>query len=404
MNLLTGKNRTTWLGLILASVYMVSYLTRINFGAIISEMEQSTGISRSLLSLSLSGSAVTYGIGQVLSGVTVDRVSPKKLISCGLFITSCMNLLLPLCGSPMLMLCAWCVNGFAQSMMWPPTVKIMTQMLDDEEYKRTAVIVSWGSSVGTILVYLVSPLIISLMNWKWVFWISSVIGASVLVVWQRFPKVPVAVKTVSAEQKSSAKLLFTPVMFGIMVAIILQGMLRDGVTTWLPSYIQEIYHWDTAASILTAVILPVFSIISFHLAARLYRSVLKNPMLCSGAFFGLGCLFALVLYFVTGRNAAVSVLSAAVLTGAMHGVNMMLITMVPPYFKRFGLTGTASGVLNSCTYIGSAVFTYGVAVISADLGWKNTVLIWAVIALIGTLLCVGSIRSFRKQFDENVTE
>lgn len=398
MNLLTGKNRATWLGLVLASVYMVSYLTRINFAAIISEMEQSTGIARSLLSLSLSGSAVTYGIGQVVSGVTVDRVSPKKLIGLGLLITAAMNLLLPLCPNPMLMVGVWCVNGFAQSMMWPPTVKIMTQVLDDEEYKKAAVIVSWGSSVGTIVVYLASPLIISVLNWKWVFWVSSIVAAVVLILWQKFPKVAVTGKTAKGEQKGSAKLLFTPVMVGVMVAIVLQGMLRDGVTTWLPSYIQEIYHWDTAASILTAVILPVFSIISFQFAARLYRSVLKNPMLCSGAFFGLGSLFALILYFITGRNAAVSIFAAAVLTGAMHGVNLMLITMVPPFFKRFGLTGTASGVLNSCTYIGSAMFTYGVAVISADFGWKNTVLIWAIIALAGALLCIGCMKSFRKQF------
>jgi OPA family glycerol-3-phosphate transporter-like MFS transporter len=175
-------------------------------------------------------------------------------------------------------------------------------------------------------------------------------------------------------------------------------MLRDGVTTWLPSYIQQTYQWGTASSILTAVILPIFSIISFQFAARLYRSVLRNPMLCAGAFFALGGVFAGVLYAVTGQNAFMSVLSAAILTGAMHGVNLMLITMVPPFFKRWGLTGTASGVLNSCTYIGSAVFTYGVAALSAALGWKITVLIWLGIALLGASVCFLCIRSFKKQF------
>ena len=398
MGFFNGKQRATRLGLVLAALYTVSYLTRVNFAAIISEMEQATGFSREMLSLSLSGSAITYGIGQILSGATADRISPKRLISVGLLITGIMNILLPFCDSPTLMLCVWCVNGFAQSMMWPPIVKMMTEMLEDEEYKRASVIVSWGSSVGTILVYLTAPVIISLLSWKWVFRVSGIIALLVLLIWQKFPQVTVMGGKSIHREKGNRKLLFTPVMLGIMLAIILQGMLRDGVTTWLPSYIQQIYQWDTAVSILTAVILPIFSIISFQIAAALYRRIMGNPLFCAGVFFVVGVVFAGVLYVVTGQNAPLSVLSAAMLTGAMHGVNLMLITMVPPFFRKWGLTGTASGVLNSCTYIGSAVFTYGVAALSAAWGWKITVLIWLAIALMGGAVCFFCVRGFKKQF------
>ena len=155
---------------------------------------------------------------------------------------------------------------------------------------------------------------------------------------------------------------------------------------------------DTVEASFRAVILPIFSIICFQIAARLYRSVLKNPLLCAGVFFALGLLSAVGLYFVTGNHALISVICAAVLTGCMHGVNMMLISMVPAFFKRYGLTGTASGVLNSCTYMGSAISTYGVAVLSQGLGWKPTILIWVGIALLGTLLCFFCIRGFKKLF------
>ena len=57
--------------------YMVSYMTRINFGAIVAEMESATQISRSLLSMALTGSFATYGAGQIVSGVCGDRLSPK---------------------------------------------------------------------------------------------------------------------------------------------------------------------------------------------------------------------------------------------------------------------------------------------------------------------------------------
>lgn len=79
--------------LVFATIYMVSYITLINFGAIVAEIEQAIGSSKNLLSLSLTGSFITYEIGQILSGIAADQISPKKLISIGLIVTATMNFL-----------------------------------------------------------------------------------------------------------------------------------------------------------------------------------------------------------------------------------------------------------------------------------------------------------------------
>lgn len=396
--MLKQKNKVTLIALIFAAVYMVSYLTRINFGAIVSEIENATSIPKDLLSLSLTGSFVTYAIGQIVSGVAVDKVSPPKMIGIGLFVTSMMNLLIPLCRNHYTMMVVWCVNGFAQSMMWPPIVKMMSQLFDEEDYKKAALIVSWGSAVGTMVVYLLAPLVLVVLDWQWVFMICSVIAIFTLILWQFFPYKTQKSEVVRNTPKANLASLASPLIIVIMLAIVMQGMLKDGVTTWMPSFISETYQWSTASSILTSVILPIFSILSFQLATRLYRKVFTNPVLCAGVFFAVGLVSAVFLYFVTGGNAVMSVLLSALLTGSMHGVNMMLISMLPAYFKRYGLTGTASGVLNCCTYIGSALSTYGIAAISEHSGWKITVLIWALIALMGTILCFACVRSFQKKF------
>ena len=98
-------------------MYMVSYITRINYGAVISEMVSDTGISKSLLSMSLTGSFITYGAGQVISGICGDKISPKRLIFIAFFVTAGMNILIPMCQSPYQMLAVWCVNGIAQAFM-----------------------------------------------------------------------------------------------------------------------------------------------------------------------------------------------------------------------------------------------------------------------------------------------
>lgn len=390
------------LALLLAATYMISYITRINYGAIVSEMESATKISRSVLSVALTGSFITYGAGQVISGYLGDRISPKSLIALGLIVTVVMNLVLPICTAPWQMISVWCVNGFAQSLIWPPIVKIMAGMLSDEDYKAVATKVIWGSSVGTIAVYLTAPMIISALSWKWVFYISSACGMAMLLVW--LWKAPDVKKTDETPigSRSGARLstIFNPLMMVIMLAIVCMGMLRDGITTWMPTYIAETYRLGNVIAIFTSVILPIFSIICIHLSTALYVKKFKSPVSCAGVFFGAGALSALALLYFTGCHAAFSVAFSAILTGCMHGVNMMLISMLPPYFKRYGNVSTASGVLNSCTYIGSAISTYGIAALSENLGWSVTILVWSAVAIVGTVCCALCAKPWVKKFSE----
>ena len=402
MGKLESKKEVRAITLLFALTYMVSYITRTNYGAIIAEMVNATGYSKSLLSMALTGSFITYGAGQIISGICGDRFSPKRLISCGLCVTVLTNLLIPFCRSPYQMLIVWCINGFAQSFLWPPLVRLMTTMLSEQDYKIASTKVSWGGSMGTIVVYLISPALIATMGWKSVFWVSASIGILMIVIWNKLacdveaaPK-----KQTASDQKFAGGRLFTPLIFGIMLAIVLQGMLRDGVTTWMPSYISETYRLSSVISILTGVVLPVFSIVCFQLATWLYIRKFQNPLVCAGVFFGAGVLSALGLYLLTGQNAAFSIVFSALLTGCMHGVNLILICMIPPFFKKSGNVSTVSGMLNACTYIGSATSSYGIAVLSETLGWSFTLLTWLFIAAAGTVVCLLCARPWSKKFEE----
>ena len=397
MKLQTKKeiSRVTWL---FALTYMVSYITRINYGAMIAEMVISTGFSKSLLSMAVTGSFITYGAGQIVSGIFGDRFSPKKLIALGLWVTIAMNLLISICQNPWQMLAVWCVNGFAQSFMWPPLVRLMTTLLSAEDYKSVSTKVAWGSSFGTILVYLLSPVVILVSGWRAMFVLCAICGVVMALLWHKYAYEIPAQMAKKKEQKEKGSGLFCPVMLALMVAILLQGMLRDGVTTWMPSYIGETYQLSSAVSILTGVVLPVFSIGSFWLSAGLYRKYLKNPVTCAALFFGFGALSAFGVLVLTGKSAVFSVAFSALLTGCMHGVNLLLIQMLPPYFAKSGNVSTASGVLNTCTYIGSAASTYGIALLSEKAGWGATLSCWLGIAILGTTICLLCIVPWKKRF------
>ena len=408
MTKLSTKKEVNKLAILFSITYMISYITRINYGAVISQMVIDTGISKSLLSLALTGSFITYGVGQIFSGILGDKFSPKKLVTSGLVATVLMNVLIPFCTNPYQMLVVWCINGFAQAFMWPPLVLLMTAYLSDEDYKKVTVKVSWGSSLGTIVVYLIAPPLIVAGGWKSIFFVSAFLGLIMIIIWHLFAKditkqdkLALAQESAKqATQKGSMKILFTPLILGLMLGIILQGMLRDGVTTWMPSYITETYHLKNIISILTGVLLPIFGMLSFQVASVLYRKKLNNPLLCAGVLFAVGSLSALILWGFNGKSAVLSVLFSALLTGCMHGVNLMLICMTPPYFKKYGAVSTVSGVLNSCTYIGSAISTYGIAVLSEKFGWNFTLLVWLAIAVAGALICFICTKPWQKKFED----
>jgi len=388
------------LTLLFALVYMISYMTRINYGAVISEIESDTGIQRSLLSMALTGSFITYGAGQIVSGILGDKISPKKLVLLGLITSSLMNILIPLCGSPYIMCAVWCVNGFAQSFMWPPLVKLMTNLLSPDDYKKASATVSFGASMGTICIYLLSPLMISIGGWSYIFFFSAVCGIIMIFIWAKLaPDTDTpAIRSADGEGSRSFSLLFNPLMLSVMLAIILQGMLRDGVTTWMPSYISETYSLSNVVSILTGIVMPLFGILCYYIGTKLYMYKFKNPLLCAGIFFGIGAVSSLILVAATGKSAFISVVCSAMLTGAMHGANLILVCMIPPFFKKQGKVSTVSGIINSCTYIGSAVSTYGIALISEKTSWNVTVIIWSAIAITGTLVCLFCVHPWKKRY------
>ena len=377
-------------------VYMVSYIARVNFGAVVIEIVRSTGLSASRLAVALTGSFITYGTGQLLSGWFGDRLQPRKLVYVGLLTTGAMNLLIPLCARPWQMVMLWCVNGFAQAFLWPPLVRLMVSLLSEAAYARGMVVVSWGSSVGTMLVYLLAPLLIHVQGWQSVFLASGACAIATALLWNRH--CPQVGTRVTRRERGGGASFMSPMLASVMVAIALQGVLRDGVTTWMPSYIADTFALSSGASILTGVALPLFGIACVQLASMIYRRKPGNPVLCAGGLFGAGALAALVLALTSGRAAAVSVFCMAVLTGCMHGVNLMLISMVPAFYRDTGRVSTISGALNACTYMGSAISAYGVARLTESHGWGATLDAWLAIAVLGAVVCFACIRSWKRTF------
>lgn len=394
MNKILDKKKAGLFMLLFSIIYFTSYISRINFGAVIVEMVSAEGFLKADLSLAVTAAFITYGVGQLISGVLGDRINPKYLMFFGLLLTAGMNALIPFCKNTTYMIAVWAVNGFAQSFMWPPLVKIMTMLFDADTYRTATVRVSWGSSAGTIAVYLIAPICISTVGWKGSFWFPAIFCVIMAFFWLIALRNTDTSVSAKAENKSddngkNASPFGAFALGAIVIGIVIQGALRDGITTWMPTFINETYNLGSKISILTGVILPIFSILCFNLTHKLRSRCVQNELLLAGYIFIAGVLASALLYFTSSKNAVLSILFMALLTGSMHGVNLLLVCMVPSYFKK---SSTASGVLNAFTYIGSAISTFGIAVLSEKFGWSNTILIWCAFAIVGAICCLSAVR------------
>jgi OPA family glycerol-3-phosphate transporter-like MFS transporter len=392
------KSKFKKLCALFAVTYMVSYMTRINFGAVLVEMV-SAGMDRTVLALAPTGSFITYGVGQIITGFLGDRIQPKRLLGLGLIVTMLMNGVIPFCGTPWLMVAVWSVNGFAQAFMWPPLVKLMAALFDTRQYAHATVLVSYGSSLGTILIFLLTPPVVTAFGWQGAFFGAAALAALLLPVWFKgCPNVSLAPAATDTPAAPKGKIPWSWLLVGIMLCIMLQGALRDGITTWMPSYIEENYNLGSSVSILTSVLLPVFSMVCFKLTEWIHATKLRNPMVCATVMFGAGGVAALALLLLTGNSTVGSVIAMALLAGCMHGVNLILVCMIPPYFNKTGRVGLMSGLLNSCTYVGSAVSTYGIALLAEGCGWTVTIGVWLGIAVVGTAVCFACCRPFGAKY------
>lgn len=394
MQKLDRKN-SKQLTLLCAAAYFVSYLTRVNFAAVIAAIIQAGDIDKNSAGLVTTLGFITYGVGQLVSGWLGDRINPKKLMVAGFATTIAMNCLIPACPNGAAMCIVWAFNGFAQSFMWPPMVKIMSSAMDTDDYNKGCVVVSWGSTIATILIYLISPVIISLAGWRWVFFIYSGVGVVIASVWYlkitSIEKKCSIVYPMHKKSKSGEKMsirISIPLLVIVMLAIMLQGSLRDGVTTWVPTFVSEAFNLGSEVSILSSVIIPIFGLVSLQMTSVIYNKLGKKPFKAAGLFFVCAIISATVLTLFTDASVILTVGMSAIIVACMHGINLILVCFLPAALADDGNVSTLSGVLNFMTYVGSAASTYGFALLSTHFGWGGTVVSWLVITFFGTLACV----------------
>lgn len=393
------------------AVFSASYIGRINFSAALPTIISNGLFSKTEAGIIGSAFFFVYGAFQIVNGFLGDKISPFKMISIGTFLSAAANVLMSFCTSNIQMAIVWGFNGFAMSLLWVAIMKILANIINDGMRSKACLDMAATLPVGTISAYLFSSLTSKFLSWKFLFYVPAailfIVGiffvASSLIIKPHITQREIIADIPQAPKAKGGllPLLILPGIFILLPAVVIHGALKEGITTWVPTMITEVYSTSPSFSVFLSNLLPVANIIGVYSITPLYNKIFKKDELKTGIAVLLLAIIPLsLLIFMQSFSAVASVALFSVATTCFYCFNYMTITLIPMHFSYCGKTATLTGIMNATAYIGYAAASYGFGVISDKIGWNGSVFVWLgllVATLLITLCACGKWNKFKEK-------
>jgi sugar phosphate permease len=106
--------------------YVISYFGRVNLSITLPYLQSVYGYSKASLGMVALGFFGAYAAGQLINGVLGDRFNPRYFISIGLLFAGVSNIFFGITHNLGAMILFWAINGYFQSMLWGPLVRIIS--------------------------------------------------------------------------------------------------------------------------------------------------------------------------------------------------------------------------------------------------------------------------------------
>ena len=395
--------------------YSFSYIGRLNFSASMAEMTNSGVLLKSEAGAVTTGFFICYGLGQFLSGWLGDKVPPRYLVFTGLTCSSLINLAISFGPPVAVMTVLWSANGLSQALLWAPICRIVSDRVHTSRRQKACTALATTMAGGTLFAYILSALLISAKGWSASFICGSVCTLAAAVVWiivttkiekdteknGEIEEMPVRIddsgEAVPHDEIPSnfIKLLLVSGLMTLAVASGVQGILKDCMSTWVPTFISDMFEMSPVVSILTGTLLPVFGLFGPYLAN--YIMARTRDELSSLFILFIISSVALSLLALFGRfSIVVSIVALAVTYACSLGQNMFIVGTIPMYFHNVGKVSMITGTLNAVSYLSTAVLSWITGALVDTAGWGIVMTLWLVLSCVAAVSVIFAKRRWNK--------
>jgi sugar phosphate permease len=376
-----------WKLVILSGIlYFFCQICRTDLSACMVDLLPDLGIAKDAMGLAITAGYIAYAVGMSINSLLTDRTNPRLMICATMFCCAATHLGIRLLPYLPVMLVLWCVNGYAQSAVWPSIVRLTADNLPAEQQESALRIVSLFQHAGSLSCFLIVPAELALGGWRTAMSVTAAACLTLGFVWFLMRDLRTASQTTQMQKKRAAKLNWQFFRRGkllyFMGAACLTGMIRDGLTSWAPVYFSEEFSLNATLSLILSAVLPAAKILALAVHPAVQKKVPKTRTQL--IVFYVGCAAAACIVLLA--NFAGWTLAAAgfmaVMLCLMVCTDLSFTISIPIQFGSIGRSATVSGILDCMLYLGAAISSYLFALLAQWGGWTATIVSWIVIPLI----------------------
>ncbi len=383
--------------------YATFYLIRLNYSAVIPTLQLEFGHSYYELGMTTSIFCAVYAFGKLINGYICDRSNPRYIMTIGLVGSAIVNLFMGYGESLTFLYVCWAINGWFQSMGWPPVARLLTHWFSSPELATKWAIWNCSQPIGGAITFLASTYLISYFGWQSAFFFPAILslGVSVLL-FNRLRDIPQSLGLPPVEvyknlvHKDDAneedhmgtkeillRVFTNKIVWFVSLANLFLYVVRLGAFTWAPTFMQKMKG--------SSLIESGYQTAGFEIAG-----------LCGGLLAGW-----LSDVVFKGRRGPVSCIYMAVLTLALFcfwkapggymwldtillfGVGFLiygpqvLVGVAAAEFASKKAAGTATGLTGAFGYAGGIFGAAGIGKIADIWGWSGGFMFFIASALLG---------------------
>ena len=409
--------------------YIIFYTCRKNIAVALPAMQDALHYSKTELGLLGSSLYLTYAFGKFINGVIADNTNAKRILPSALFISALANILFIGCAylvpagkisffglppiSILLWLLAffWGINGWFQSMGFPPIAKNLSYWFCNKErgFKWSL----WSSSheVGTYLSTVLSAFLITHYEWQSVFYVPAILAMIFCFFFYKNlqdkpesiglpdieqykdPDYTPPVEQTSEEDKFTYVDIFkkyiikNPTVWLLALSYIFVYVVRYGTFDWLVMYQMEEKHYLIGEATKKLSFLPLVGVLGTIGAGYVSDKFFKGKR----APVNIICLALLAVCIYLFKINTISILDY-VYIGAIGvftcGPQVLIggLSAVESSSKK--VASAVTGFCGMFGYIGAILSGAGTGYIIDKFSWNGAISFWILSAVISLSICV----------------
>ena len=382
--------------------YVCIYAARLNLSIASPEMIAGGILSSEQYGFLGSAFFVVYACGRLLNGVIGDRTAPWIMVGLGLLLTGVANLFIGTLPAYVLILLLWCVNAYAQSMLWSSLLRCMTGLYGKQTADRKVPILVSSVSVGNIAGIVISTWMVETIGIRAAFLapgaLTLLLGISTALVLRTVPEGPKPEK----QSFPVAEFFRDKKIRGMLLPALFHGVVKDNIGSWMAIYFVTRYAINLESSALFVLLIPTVGMVGRLIYPMCYRLSRQRENLISVICFGACVLLAGVLC-LNPKEPLVAAICLSVIYALISMINTSMLSMFPLRFAEKNMVSSVSGVADFFTYLGAGIGSAVYGFWNKGGNFVPMFVSWVVLCVLSILLLSLQHILGRKENEKSVT-